>query len=256
MKYNRLQALREYILKNHKVEITDVAEKMQVSVETVRRDFGVLEEEGFLKKVYGGAELADDNVMPMLMDAWGKRMKTAKKEKEAIAEKALEWIPDNSVIALDSGTTLYCLARRLKAKSNLTVVSNSLYNVMEISNNSDNLVYCIGGAIKKNESISTGFIASNFLGFFSRFDLALISSDGITPDEGLTDFSMDMCLVKREFLKKCEKIIMLVDHTKFGINAGYKTCDFSDVDVLITDKAAPEEMLKKFRDGGSEIVLV
>ena len=63
MKYNRLQALREYILKNHKVEITDVAEKMQVSVETVRRDFGVLEEEGFLKKVYGGAELADDNVM-------------------------------------------------------------------------------------------------------------------------------------------------------------------------------------------------
>lgn len=256
MKYDRIQEMKEIILKEREVTMAQLCERFQVSIETVRRDLNILEREGVIRKVYGGAVLADDNAMPTAMAAWQERAAVANKEKTSIAEKAASLISDNSIVALDSGTTLYEVARKLGKCENLTILTNSLYNVMEISMHTEHLAYCVGGAVKKGEAITTGFLAADFLDNFTKIDVAIISADGLSLKEGITDYSMEMGMLKRRFLEKSARVIAVVDYTKFGVNALCSTCELKKIHVLVTDRRAPKEMLNEIRKLGVDVVVV
>lgn len=256
MKHDRLQVMKELMLKKREVTTAELCDTFGVSIETIRRDLNVLEREGVIRKVYGGAVLADDNATPALMAAWKERARVASAEKTRIAKKAVEFVPDDCVLVLDSGTTMYKVARELRRCKNLTVLSNSLYNVMEVSANTEHLAYCVGGAVKKGEEITTGFLAADFFGSFGKIDVALISADGLSLEQGITDYSMEMGLLKRRFIQKSGKVIAVADHTKFGVNAMCGTCDIERIDILVTDKRAPAEMLDEMRRRGIQVVVV
>ena len=256
MKHDRLQVMKEFMLKKREVTTVELCDAFDVSIETVRRDLNVLEREGVIRKVYGGAVLADDNATPALMAEWKERARVASAEKTRIAKKVVEYIPDGSVLVLDSGTTMYKVARELRRCKDLTVLSNSLYNVMEVSANTEHLAYCVGGAVKSGEEITTGFLAADFFDCFTKIDVALISADGLSLERGITDYSMEMGMLKRRFIQKSERVIAVADHTKFGINAMCGTCDLERIDMLVTDRRAPKEMLDTIRRRGIEVVVV
>ncbi|MEA4899922.1 DeoR/GlpR family DNA-binding transcription regulator [Bacillota bacterium Meth-B3] len=256
MKVDRHWQMKQYLLERKAVTNKELCDNFNISIETVRRDLTTLEEEGVLRRVYGGAVLADDNIMPELMQPWATRYQQNQAEKAAIAQEVLKYIPNNATIALDSGTTIFSIAQLLKQRSNLTIITNCMRSALEISLNSTHNIYCVGGLLKKDEVITTGFFAVDFLNYFSRIDLAIIGADGLDTDKGVTDFSVEMGMLKRIMVEKADKVILATDNSKFASNALYKSCSIEDIDIVITDAGTSAENVKALRHRGIEVMQV
>ena len=217
MKYDRHWQMKQEFLKKRQISNKELCETFSISIETVRRDLSLLEQEGVIRRVYGGAVLADDNIMPEVMQAWDTRVIHNLPQKQAMAQAILQYIPDNSTIAIDSGTSALEIAKLLGSKKNLSILTNSIRTAAELSANTDHMVYMIGGAIKRDELISTGFLASDFLSYFSHIDLALISADGFIVSEGISDYSVEMGTLKTSMIDKADKVFACIDSSKFSV---------------------------------------
>lgn len=255
MKYTRVQEIKQLLLHEGRVNTAELSRRFAVSIETIRRDLDILEQEGFIRKVYGGAELNQVRDPADVMDLWSTRSVVSDAEKRRIAARTLDFIPDGSTIVLDSGTTTYRLAGMLHRKKDLTVLTNSVYCAMAVSRNTTHTIYLMGGVLKKDELITTGFLASDFLNSFNKIDLAIIGVDGFSAEEGVSDYSFEMCMIKQRFLKKSEKVIAICDHTKFHSRSSYCSCPIEDIDYLITDAGSDPEILEKVARRGVHVVI-
>ncbi len=256
MKYDRLQEIRRLLLRNKKVITAELCTQFSVSQETVRRDLGVLELEGILQKVYGGAVLTDGVDSPRGgIPSRDTRSFVCDEEKRRIAERAIDLIPDNAIIALDRGTTVFRLAQLLSRRKGLTVLTNSLDIAVEVTRRTTHLVYCIGGAVKRAEMITTGFLADDFLNRFSSIDMAIFSADGVSPSGGISDYSVEMGTIKQKILAKSERSICLIDHTKYGVDTFYKVCDLHQFDTFIMDDGLPASAREEIENMGVETII-
>ena len=255
MKNDRLQRIKQLLIQEKKVATAELSERFCVSIETIRRDLDVLESEGFIRKIYGGAELCEESPSTQAIDEWNHRCKVCVKEKQAIAEKALSLIPDNCALVLDSGTTTYQLGCILDQRKGLSVLTNSLHCAMAVTCGTAHNVYLIGGQLKGGELITTGILASDFLDCFSRIDIAVIGVDGFTLEDGIMDYNLDMCLLKRRFLQKAAKVIAVTDHTKFNVRANYRACGLDRLDYLITDTGADPKLLGEISRMGVRVLV-
>ena len=253
MKMTRQKMIMELLVKHNMVNTNDLADTLGVSVETVRRDFAQMEKAGLLKKIYGGALPSEH--LELELRPWQERSSRCQAEKAAIAAHALQYIPDNALIATDAGTTMFELARLLKARNGLTVITNDLPLAHEMVGSPGNQIYMIGGLFSPS-GVTTGLFAKEFLQNFSRIDICMISTDALTLDDGLTITSTEMNEVKKLFLSKADKCIALVDHSKFGSKALFRTCGFKEIDLLITDEGAPPDFVNGLRDRGLQVEVV
>ena len=87
------------------------------------------------------------------------------------------------------------------------------------------------------------------------FDVAVIGVDGLTLQEGIMDYSMEMCLIKQRFLRKSDLVIAVTDHTKFNVRANYRSCALDQVDYLITDAQADPEMVKEIQSRNVKVII-
>ncbi len=255
MKYDRLQEIRRLLLRNRKVTTAELCTQFSVSLETVRRDLNTLEREGILQKVYGGAILTDNSDSPHMMSTRDTRSFVCDDEKRRIAARAIDLIPDNAIIALDSGTTVFRLAQLLSRRKGLTVLTNSLDIAAEVTRRTSHMVYCIGGVIKRAEMITTGFLADDFLNRFSSIDMAIFSADGVSPSGGISDYSVEMGTIKQKILAKSERCICLIDHTKYGVDTFYKVCDLHQFDTFIMDDGLPPGARQEIENMGVETII-
>lgn len=254
MKYDRHWQMNQQFLQKKQISNKELCEMFSISIETVRRDLNILEKEGVIRRVYGGAVLADDNIMPESMQAWNAREAHNLPQKQAMAQALLRYIPDNSTIAMDSGTSILEIARLLGSKKNLSILTNSVRTAAEISTGTGHMVYMIGGAMKKDEMITTGFLATDFLSYFSHVDIALISADGFTVSEGISDYSVEMGTLKAAMIEKADKVYACVDSSKFSAGAFYKVCAADRLDLLVTDAGTPRQPLDELRAMGVQVV--
>ena len=146
------------------------------------------------------------------------------------------------------------IAKLLGIKKNLSILTNSIRTAAELSANTDHMVYMIGGAIKRDELISTGFLASDFLSYFSHIDLALISADGFIVSEGISDYSVEMGTLKTSMIDKADKVFACIDSSKFSVGAFYKVCPANRLDMLVTDASAPKQSLDELRAMGIQVI--
>lgn len=255
MKYDRLQRIKQLLTQQKRVSTAELSELFCVSIETIRRDLDLLESEGFIRKIYGGAELCEEGTPSLAMDEWNNRCRVSVAEKQCIAELAITLIPDNCTVVLDSGTTTYKVGSLLGVRHGLSVLTNSLHCAMAVSCHTDHDVYMIGGQLKKSELITTGILASDFLDCFSKIDVAVIGVDGFTLEDGVMDYSMDMCMIKQRFLRKSAKVIAVADHTKFGVRGNYRSCPLEQIDYLVTDTATDRRMLEAVSRTGVKVLL-
>ena len=256
MKQARQRQIRQLIQQKKNVSIGELCETFHISVETVRRDLTQLEKEGGIKRVYGGAIIPDDNDHQNRMIPWDVRYSTNQNEKEALALAALDMIPDNATIALDSGTTMLALAKHLGTKKNLTVITNDFHIAMELLTNTSHKLVFIGGSMDREGLISTGYLAIDFLGSFSNIDLCIASADGFNTVTGLSDNNIDMGTLKGAIISKSTKVIVVFDHSKFTVNCLYNVCPITSLHTIITDGAAPKKAVDKLRQAGLDVVLV
>lgn len=255
MKSTRIQELRKLFLSRKKITNIELCEIFDVSIETVRRDLNILEKEGFIRKVYGGACLVETHESAPTVDKWTTRIDRNESFKRSIAAAAAAQIPDGSTVFLDTGTTLYELAPFLAQKKNLTVLTNSLRLASALGMHEHITVYCIGGLVKTDTLTSTGFFAAELLSYFSNIDYAIISCDGFIPDKGTTEHSIELSMLKKMALDKSGRIIALVDHGKFGISGSCICCPVDQLDVLVTDTYTPKEILDALYETGCKVLI-
>lgn len=255
MQNSRIRQITTALINDKKVNAKALAAQFGVSIETIRRDLTELEDEGIARKVYGGAVLAEDHQPSGEAELWKVRLTENLRAKQAIAKATLGLIEDGATIFLDSGTTLLELVLLLKERKNLTVITRSLRNAAELGMCEALTVYCIGGTVKVDTLINTGFMAQECLNYFSHIDLTILSGDGIIPHEGVVDYGMENFGFKRSLLDRSDRVVVAIDHSKFGQTAHCITCPTERITTLVTDEAAPVQSLQVLQNLGVNVLI-
>nr|WP_275431626.1 DeoR/GlpR family DNA-binding transcription regulator [Salinicoccus roseus] len=247
----RKKYIMERLGKSSKVRVTEISEKFSVSTETVRRDLDVLERDGLVKRVYGGAVKTEfQNAEPPLLN----RKKVKEQEKRKIAEKASELIEDGSTILLDVGTTVLELAGAIRNKKDVTILTNSLLSANTLlegleNNHFSGDVILLGGRLNPRQYSISGKVAEMILDQFN-VDQAFISVGGISLKNGLSDYDFDESMISRQMMHVSKEVIVLADSSKLDTDTFCKFGSLESVDAIISDVAIPGswEENEQFKD--------
>lgn len=225
----RRNQLAQTIITEGHVSVSEASEKFEVSTETIRKDLIYLEKEGIIKKSRGGAMPSAESLEKPLI-----QKKTEHADiKNKIALKALDFIPCNGHILLDSGTTVLALARLLTLKSGLTVFTNSAaaFNLLA---DSQNKVFILGGMVRPSSLAVVGSWANEQLSSIN-VDVAFIGSDGFKNFSGPATASYEESEIKKNMLKASSHNIVLADSSKFDTTTPFQFGTWDQIETLITD---------------------
>lgn len=234
--YNLLQVHRT-------CTIADLAQRFDVSDETIRRDIRQLEAEGQAYRVRGGVTLKETAFeAPYLV----RRNQNAEK-KQAIALKAAELVEDGMTILIDSGSTSYWLSRALVKQRNLTVITNALEVAREMAGKNDCKVFFGGGEIDYHYQSCFGRETEAFMSSFTP-ELAFFSVSAVDSRRGLLDFHYPEATLKAGLAALASRVVVLADSSKFERQGIVKALDFKQIDIFISDAPPSAQMLKALHD--------
>lgn len=229
--------------KQGKVEIDQLAEQLQVSAMTIRRDLTLLEENGKLIRTIGGAVLPK----PLITETPFSTKETIHMdEKKQVAEKALPFIESGQTILLDSGTTTLELAKLLKNEHDLTIITNDIRIAIEL-NDSNLHVIMIGGSMQNNVGTVYGAKAIQFVDDI-YVDLFFLGAHAIDVHAGVTSPSLEKTMLKQAMIQAAESTWLLADSSKIGEKAFSKVCDLHDITGFITDNNVDEKVQDMLQD--------
>ena len=245
----RLEQLRRVLRQNQVVRIEELCDQLQVSAATIRRDLDVLEKLGEVRRVHGGAVSVDSRLEEPLFDD---KTSLAAREKHRIAQMALRYIQPNDTIYLDGGSTVLELARLLKERTNLTVVTNSLRAAIELASRGPRLIL-VGGDLRRLSQTVVGPLTRLMLNQV-HIDRAFMGTIGLTLEEGLTTTDPSEAYTKELVMQHAREVYLLVDSTKIGKVSFTRAGQVEGVRVLITDNLVDRKFLSGLRKRGIEVV--
>lgn len=233
-----------------RVEVADLAERFQVTPETVRRDLTALERAGLLKRVHGGAIVVD---LAGFEPALAVREVAQTEEKARIARTALDWLPRQGAIALDGGSTTHQFAEILPYDRTLTVVTNNLAIALPLADRTDLTVHIVGGRLRGSTLTTVDEVALDYLRGV-HLDVVFLGTNGFSVERGLTTPDSAEAAVKRAFVAAARTKILLTDHTKFGIDHFAHVANLADIDTIITDSGLSDEAATDLEAAGPKVV--
>lgn len=245
----RNKILEELQIKRQ-VVVSELAKYFQVSEETIRRDLDKLDKDGYAVKIYGGAVINENSALELPLNV---RKKKNIQGKQKIAELIANLIEDGDHISLDPSSTSVFIARALRDKERLTVITNSLEVMIELSDVESWNVICSGGTMKEGFLALTGPRANDGLAAFNT-DKSIMSCKGFDMNKGITDGGELFCETKRTMIANSKEHIVAVDHSKFDSVAFSKVCDLDTVDIVVTDEKPSDEWLEQFRRQGIKCI--
>ena len=250
MKLDRRNQIIDMINRQRTVKNSELMERFGISIETVRRDLEYLENQGYLRRVYGGAVV---NLSLSSEPEYASRSQARSEEKLAIAAEAARLVQDHDSIYMGVGTTVQAMARFLRNVQELTVFTNALRTAVELSELPGCTVILSGGRVRPKELAVSGFPAEENLSRFN-VDKAFIGIGGIT-EAGVTDFHMDEASIHRQLIANARQAIVLADSEKLGTRAVVNVCALEQVDMVITDSGAPKHLVKELELSGVRVVI-
>ena len=232
------------------VIIVDLSEAFKVSRNTIRRDLKTLAAQGLVEVTHGGAVL----IKKLQMGApLSEREISSITEKRAIGQKAAEIISEGEAIILDAGTTTEQIARALRNKQNLTILTNAVNIAQELSNAPGITVVLIGGIMNDVTKCLAGFHAEQFVSQFHAAK-AFISAGGVTPKR-VTNTNAFEVQIKRSMMAAAEETYLVVTHHKIGRTSLAPFARIEDFDVLLTDRDVESSALEPYERKGVRIIL-
>ena len=235
--------LAAYVAAHGQVTVAMLAERFNVSIDTVRRDLDQLDREGLVVRTHGGAVSSAD--VPRTDRNLDVRLRMQMEEKETIARLAAELVQDGSVIMLNGGTTTLAVARALRNHRDLTIATNNLRIPAEISPKVFRDLYVFGGAVRSITQTTTGpvslFLTNGGPEVDIRFDLALIAV-GAIADSGYSTTNLGDAGMMAEMISRATRTAIIADSSKFDRRFFAQVSTLDKADYLITDRA-PEGVL-------------
>ncbi len=236
--YERKEKIIEILKENTTATVDSLCKKLYSSGSTIRRDLAELEADGLIMRVRGGATIlsSKNSDKPLLL-----RVNVNRSAKEIIARQALKYIKKGSTIFFDSSSTVCFLAELLDSKLGLTIITNGIPTLSVLSEIGGFNVICTGGTIKNGSAL----IGSRTVKAIENYtvDYAFISCCGVSETGVITETVEENSYIKRAMISGAKVKILLCDHSKFGLHFFSSTCTTKDINLIITDKALPSELL-------------
>ena len=246
----RRNAILAKLQEDKKVVVSDLSALYNVTEETIRRDLEKLEAEGLAKKTYGGAVINEslNTDLPYTV-----RKKSNVAGKQIIGEILGGMISDGDHVILDASSTALFVAKSIKSRKNLTIITNSIEIMLELSDRKGWKILSTGGSMKDGSLSLVGYQAIRMINSFN-VDMAIFSVKGIDLRHGMTDSNESDAQVKMALLEAGKKKILAVDSSKFDKISFTKVGEFREVDMVVTDARPSQEWLQKFDAAGVEVV--
>jgi DeoR/GlpR family transcriptional regulator of sugar metabolism len=249
----RLDHIAALLQERGRVSVADLSERFGVSTVTIRNDLATLEQRGRLVRTHGGAMVRPNSGMEPPAFALRKDLQIA--EKERIGRAAAALVRDGDAIALDASTTAWQVARHLKFRRELTVVTNGLFIALEFLDSPQITVVMPGGALRPASASLIGDMGACILdGYHVR--MGFFGAGGFTVEEGLTDTNQYEVELKQRMIERSKEVIAIVDSSKWGQVTFASLATADQLDRVIVDDGAPPEMVAALRARGVDVTLV
>jgi DeoR family glycerol-3-phosphate regulon repressor len=231
-----------------RVTVDELATKLELTPQTIRKDLNQLCEEGYLRRTRGGASVASavDNVR------YRERRLLAREAKIAIGKAVAARIPDGASLFINIGTTTEEVARGLTERSGLLVITNNL-NVAEILASSRNELILAGGRLRVSDNALVGPFATEFIRNF-KVDIAVIGASAIDSDGTLLDFDAQEVEVARAIIANARRTILASDSAKFARSAPIRIGNIAEIGCFVTDRIVDADFRNLCASTGVELV--
>ncbi len=244
----RRRAIVEELHREGKVYVNELSRSFAVTAVTIRHDLDVLEQEGKLVRMNGGAVcVGGEHIEPL-----DGRIKNVA-EKETVARTVARMVKNGSTVFLNSGTTTLCIAQALKSARHLNIVTNSLDIATVLGNVPTFRVILLGGEINSNYRFTYGSDAQEQLARYQS-DWAILSMDGVAQENGITTYHAEEAILDRMMMDRAVKTVIAADHTKIGKTGFTKVCDCSPKITLVTDPNADTTALATLTENGVTVI--
>lgn len=249
-RYNRIAAL---VASEGRVSVAQLAARFNITKETVRRDLALLEKDGLLRRVHGGA-------VPVTNASTSELSLTSREgrnqaEKARIAKAALTMVPTEGSIVLDGGTTTGSLASLLaqEASEKLLIITHSVPVAHTLIGSSLQLEF-VGGRVR---SLTSACVGSGTVARYSGFrpDVVFIGTNGVHPEFGLSTPDPEEASVKAAIVRSARRVVVLADASKLNAETLVGFADLSEIDALITDVQPEAGLARALADADVELVV-
>ena len=228
------------------LEVSDLAQRFDVSLETIRRDLKPLTDAGRVIKLHGAVALPG----PAAEEPFQKRMRENAEAKRAIGRAFSRTVRDGDTLMLDTGTTTSFVARELVRHRQLTIVTNSTDIARTLAPLNGNRVFLAGGEIRGDSGATLGPAAVAYLGQFT-VKHAVISAGAVSADAGITDYDMAEADIARAILASGERRVVVADSSKFQKRGLVQVCLLSGISELVTETAPPLPLATAIAQSGT-----
>jgi len=248
----RRRLILERLRERGVVRTSELSELFSVSPMTIRNDLNALAKEGELIRIHGGA-IAKDPVAAE--PSYHEKENRNLEEKRRIGRLAARLIEEGMAVFIGNGTTTMQIVKHLPRDIRFRAFTNALTHAVELARLPEVEVYVIGGYLRGVSYAMVGRLARQALdGVY--FDFAFLGANGVSLEHGVTIPALEEAETAAEVVRHARRIVLVADHSKFGVVTHGKIVDLKDVDILITDSAASAEWRDHLAELGVELMLV
>ena len=244
---SRANQILQLLLAQGRLSVEELTERFRTSSASIRRDLVRLEERGLVHRTHGGAMLAGQTYEPFRFDASFPTRETRFVEaKQRIAAAAAALVHDNETIGITAGTTTTELARALRLRSGIHIVTNAVNIGLELSSGEGPTVTLTGGCLRWKGAFSlVGPAALESLSLVVM-DRVFLSVCGVHPQHGATTIQSEEAAVFRAMRKRSRQVIVVADSSKLNRTSAAVVCAPGEIDLLITDNGITREAADEF----------
>lgn len=247
----RQQAMAQLVAEHGRLSVNVLAERYDVTTETVRRDLSALERMGLVRRVHGGAVPA--NSLAVIESGLLERDLANTPEKERIARAALDLLPPpGSTVLLDAGSTTNRLASLLPRDHPLVVFTHAVPVAARLAGHPQVELHLLPGRVRLTTQAAVGADTVAALDRL-RADVVFLGSNGITAEHGLSTPDRDEASVKQAMVQSARQVVVLADASKVGVESPIRFASLAEVDVLVTDAGIDPSDKDAYTAAGVEV---
>lgn len=242
----REEEILALLKENHHMTVEELAERLYISPSSIRRDLSGLQQQGYLRRFHGGAEILSH---PVSMSPFSIRNRTNRKEKMAIVRNAASLIEANSSIFIDSSSTAMCFSQFLHPKLNITIYTNNMQLAYLLVQQKIR-TYLVGGLVSEFDPVIT--VGSYALEMLKQIyvDQMFFTSSALNEEGEISDTNEEETAVRKLMLTRTKERIFLCAKERFGQISPHKVASLKDMDFLVSDEPLPEEFTTLFHKVG------
>ena len=247
----RRQEIIDLLRKQNRLTVKELTDLFKVTDVTIRRDFTELEKQGLLRRTYGGAIIPESTATEFSL---AQREIKCLEEKKKIGKLAAQIIKDGETLMIDGGTTTLQVAKNIKHKRNLIIVTNAVNLAMELQESNEMETILVGGTLRKKTFVLVGPLAEEALDKF-RADKVILGMSALSVKEGLFTANPLEAKLKKTMIRSGGELIAVADSSKIGKSAFVFIAPVSDISKLITDNKISPADIKTLEDQGVEVLI-